>query len=57
MQAVAALGRAPEDKAIPLLINIAKTHPRAEVRQEAIRRLRHKDDERVQAFLKEILSK
>jgi HEAT repeat protein len=57
IQAVSALGKGSNEGAVTLLIEVAKSHPRAEVRQEAIRRLRHRDDERVQKFLKELISK
>ncbi|MCI0486615.1 MAG: HEAT repeat domain-containing protein [Blastocatellia bacterium] len=57
IEAVRSLSRASTDDVIPLLIDIARTHPSAEVRKEVIRRLRSKKDERVQEFLKEVITK
>jgi HEAT repeat protein len=57
LQAVNALSRGQSEQAVPLLINVARTHQKPEVRQEAIRRLRHQYDERVQKFLKEVITK
>lgn len=55
--AVFVLSRRPKDEAIPALINIAKTHPRTEVRKQAIFWLSRSRDERATAFLEELLTK
>lgn len=56
-QAVFALSQRPKDESVPLLINIAKTHAKAEVRKQAIFWLGQTGDERAVAFFKELLSK
>jgi HEAT repeat protein len=55
--AVFAISQRPRDEAIPLLIKIAKTHPKAEVRKQAIFWLGQTGDERALEFFKEILAK
>ncbi|HMV49578.1 MAG TPA: HEAT repeat domain-containing protein [Blastocatellia bacterium] len=55
-QAVFAISQRPKDEAVPLLINIAKTHAKAEVRKQAIFWLGQTGDERAVAFFKELLS-
>jgi hypothetical protein len=55
--AVFAISQRPRDEAVPILMNIARTHPRHEVRKKAIFWLGQIDDERVLAFLKEMLAK
>jgi HEAT repeat protein len=55
-QAVFAISQRPKDEAIPLLINVAKTHPKAAVRKQAIFWLGQTGDERAVAFFKELLS-
>jgi HEAT repeat protein len=56
-QAVFAISQRQADEAVPLLIKIARTHPKAEVRKQAIFWLGQTGDERALAFFKEILSK
>lgn len=56
-QAVAALGRRPKDEAVPLLIKIARTHRKPEVRREALRLLGRTGDERALELFREILLK
>lgn len=51
------LSRRPKDEAVPLLIKIARTHPKGEVRKDAIFWLGRTGDERALAFIEEILSK
>ncbi|HSB11996.1 MAG TPA: HEAT repeat domain-containing protein [Blastocatellia bacterium] len=56
-QAVFAISQRKRDEAIPLLIKIAKTHPKAEVRKQAMFWLGQTGDDRALEFFKEILSK
>jgi hypothetical protein len=56
-QAVFVLSRRPKDEAVPLLIKVARTHPKLEVRKDAIFWLGRTGDERALAFFEEILSK
>ena len=56
-QAVFAISQRPKDEAVPLLIKIARTHPKAEVRKQAMFWLGQSGDERALAFFKEVLSK
>ena len=56
-QAVFAISQRPRDEAVPLLIKIARTHRKAEVRKQAIFWLGQTGDERALEFFKEILSK
>jgi HEAT repeat protein len=55
--AVFAISLRPKDEAVPLLINIAKTHPKAEVRKKAMFWLGQTGDERALGFFKEVLAK
>lgn len=55
--AVFALSQRPQDEAVPLLINIAKTHKKAEVRKQAMFWLGQTEDERALDFFKEVLAK
>lgn len=55
--AVFAISQRPRDESIPLLIKIARTHAKPEVRKQAIFWLGQTGDERALAFFKEILSK
>lgn len=57
MQAVHAISERPADEAIPLLIKIAKTHPNAEVRRNAMHWLGESEDPRAVEFFKEVLGK
>jgi HEAT repeat protein len=56
-QAVFAISQRPRDEAVPLLIRIAKTHPKAAVRKQAIFWLGQTGDERALEFFKEVLLK
>ena len=47
----------PKNESVPLLINIAKTHPNAVVRKQAIFWLGQTGDERAVEFFKELLLK
>ena len=55
--AVIAIGRRPKDEAIPILIRTARTHPKMQVRKQAIQMLGQTGDERAVAFFKELLGK
>ena len=54
-QAVMAISKRPDDESVPLLIQIAKTHPRQETREVAIRRLGKSGDERAKEFFRQLL--
>lgn len=56
-QAVFAISQRPKDEAVPLLIKIAKTHSKAEVRKQAMFWLGQTGDPRALDFFKEVLSK
>ena len=56
-QAVFAISQRKRDEAVPLLIKIAKTHPKAEIRKQAMFWLGQTGDERALEFFKEVLSK
>jgi len=56
-QAVFALSQRPKDEAVPLLIKIARTHPKPAVRKQAMFWLGQTGDERALEFFKEVLSK
>jgi HEAT repeat protein len=55
--AVFAISQRNKDEAVPLLIKIAKTHQKGEVRKQALFWLGQIDDERALELFKEILSK
>jgi HEAT repeat protein len=55
-QAVFAISQRPKDEAVPLLIKIAKTHSKPEVRKQAIFWLGQTGDERALEFFKEVLT-
>lgn len=55
--AVFAISQRPKDESIPLLIKIARTHAKPEVRKQAMFWLGQTGDERALEFFKEILSK
>lgn len=57
MQAVHAISERPAEEAVPLLIKIAKTHPNAEIRRQAMHWLGESGDPRAVEFFKEVLSK
>jgi HEAT repeat protein len=54
---VAAIGRRSKDEAIPILIRIARNHPKMPLRKAAIHVLGQTGDERAVAFFRELLSK
>src|SRR5918912_1253218 len=56
-QAVFVISRRPVDEAVPLLIKIARTHPKAEVRKQAIFWLGRTGDPRAFAFFEELLGR
>jgi len=56
-QAVFAISQRAKDEAVPLLIKIARTHPKPAVRKQAMFWLGQTGDERALEFFKEILSK
>jgi len=56
-QAVFAISQRPKDEAVPLLIKIARTHPKPAVRKQAMFWLGQTGDERALEFFKEILTK
>jgi hypothetical protein len=56
-QAVFAISQRPKDESVPLLIKIARTHSKPEVRKQAIFWLGQTGDPRALEFFKEILSK
>jgi HEAT repeat protein len=56
-QAVVAIGRRPAAESVPLLINIARTHPKPEVRKQAFIILGRTGDPAAVEFLKSVLTK
>ncbi|HKQ51417.1 MAG TPA: HEAT repeat domain-containing protein, partial [Pyrinomonadaceae bacterium] len=56
-QAVFVISRRPADEAVPLLIKIARTHAKPEVRKQAIFWLGRTGDPRALAFFEELLGK
>jgi len=56
-QAVVAIGRRPAAESVPLLLNIAKTHPKPEVRKQAFVILGRTGDPAAVEFLKSVLTK
>jgi HEAT repeat protein len=56
-QAVFAISQRAKDEAIPLLIKIARTHPKPAVRKQAMFWLGQTGDDRALEFFKEILAK
>lgn len=56
-QAVFAISQRKKDESVPMLIKIAKTHQKAEVRKQALFWLGQIDDERALELFREILSK
>ncbi|MDQ5836360.1 MAG: HEAT repeat domain-containing protein [Acidobacteriota bacterium] len=57
LQALVAIGRRPAAESVPLLINIAKTHPKPEVRRQAFLILGRTGDPAAVEFLKSVLTK
>ncbi len=55
--AVFVISRRPKDEAVPLLIKIARTHAKPEVRKQAIFWLGRTGDDRALAFFEELLGK
>src|SRR6266404_4810148 len=56
-EAVLAISRSDKEQAIPLLINIARTHPKEEVRRQAMLSLGRIGDDRATAFFRDNLMK
>jgi HEAT repeat protein len=56
-QAVVAISRRPASESVPLLINIAKTHAKPEVRRQAFVLLGRTNDPSAVEFLKSVLAK
>jgi HEAT repeat protein len=56
-QAVAAIARRPLSESVPLLINIARTHPKPEVRKQAFVLLGRTGDPAAVEFLKSVLTR
>ena len=56
-QAVVAISRRPASESVPLLINIAKTHAKPEVRRQAFVLLGRTNDPAAVEFLKSVLTK
>jgi HEAT repeat protein len=57
VQAVRAISERRSEESVPILINIARTHPNQMVRKQAIRSLGESGDPRAVDFFKEVLSK
>jgi HEAT repeat protein len=57
VQAVVAIGRRPAAESVPLLINVARTHPKPEVRKQAFIILGRTGDPAAVEFLKSVLTK
>jgi len=55
-QAVIAISRRQKDEAVPVLIRIAKNHPKMVIRKEAVQVLGRTGDERAVALFRELLS-
>ena len=56
-QAVTAIARRPAAESVPLLINVARTHPKPEVRRQAFVLLGRTNDPAAVEFLKSVLTK
>lgn len=52
---VLAISKKPRDEAIPLLVELIKTHPKAVIRRHALYYLGHSGDERALNFFVELL--
>jgi HEAT repeat protein len=57
LQVVHAISQRPASEAVPLLIQLARTHRNPDVRREAIHRLSQTGDPRALEFIKEVLTK
>jgi HEAT repeat protein len=56
-QALAAIARRPASESVPLLINVARTHPKPEVRKQALILLGRTNDPAAVEFLKSFLTR
>ena len=57
LQVVHAISQRPANEAVPLLIQLARTHRNPEVRRMAIHRLSQTHDPRALEFIQEVLTK
>lgn len=57
LQVVHAISRRPAGEAVPLLIQLARTHRNPEVRRMAVHHLSQTDDPRALEFIREVLTK
>jgi HEAT repeat protein len=57
LQVVHAISQRPEGEAVPLLIQLARTHRNPEVRRMAVHHLSQTTDPRALAFIREVLTK
>jgi HEAT repeat protein len=57
LQVVHAISQRPADEAVPLLIQLARTHRNPEVRRMAIHHLSQTSDPRALEFIREVLTK
>jgi HEAT repeat protein len=57
LQVVHAISQRPAGEAVPLLIQLARTHRNPDVRREAVHRLSQTGDPRALEFIKEVLTK
>ncbi|HYY98533.1 MAG TPA: HEAT repeat domain-containing protein [Pyrinomonadaceae bacterium] len=57
LQVVHAISQRPEAEAVPLLIQLARTHRNPEVRRMAVHRLSQTNDPRALEFIREVLTK
>jgi HEAT repeat protein len=57
LQVVHAISQRPAGEAVPLLIQLARTHRNPEVRREAVHRLSQTGDPRALEFIREVLTK
>jgi HEAT repeat protein len=56
-QALVAISRRPAQESVPLLINIARTHAKPEIRRQAFILLGRTNDPSAVEFLKSVLTK
>jgi len=57
VQVVHAISQRPESEAVPMLIQLARTHRNPEVRRMAVHRLSQTNDPRALEFIREVLTK
>lgn len=57
LQVIHAISQRPADEAVPLLIQLARTHRNPEVRRMAVHRLSQTGDPRALEFIREVLTK